>query len=395
MSYNFLNFMNFIDFFNSLNTFHFATATVLLTAFTVQLFYYLYYYRKILSRGKKIRKGKITFSDKKPPVSVVICAKNESENLQKFLPSVLTQNYPNYQVIVVNDGSNDESEEILAIFSQEYPHLYHTYLPQTAKFISTKKMALTVGIKAAKHDIVLLTDADCEPAGKDWITNIVRNFDEKTEVLLSYGAYFKEKGVLGKLISYDAFTIALQYMGFALAGKPYMGVGRNLAYRKQLFFDNKGFASHLNLQSGDDDLFFKEVATKRNTQVEISPESITYSVPKQSFKSWRIQKSRHFTTAPYYKASTRLRIGGETASRFLFYVAIIALAATQNLWIVGFAGGIYLLRVLVQLLVINRTARKMNEQRFYFSALLFDIILPIINLYIFIFCRRKSRMKWE
>jgi len=384
-----------MDFIYSLNTFHFAAAGVLLFAFLVQLFYYLYYYRKILSRGKKIQKGKVTFSDKKPPVSVIICAKNESENLQNFLPSILTQDYPNYQVIVVNDGSNDESEEILAIFSQEYPHLYHTYLPQTAKFISTKKMALTVGIKAAKHDIVLLTDADCKPAGKDWITNIVRNFDKKTDVVLAYGAYFKEKGFMGKLISYDTFTIALQYMGFALAGKPYMGVGRNLAYRKQLFFDNKGFASHLNLQSGDDDLFVKEVATKRNTRVEISPESITFSVPKQNFKSWSIQKSRHFTTAPYYKTGTRLRIGGEIVSRFLFYAAIIALAATQNLWLAGFAGSLYLLRVLVQLLVINRTARKINEQRFYFSAVFFDIFLPIINLYILIFYRKKSKMKWE
>jgi len=387
--------MNFIDLINSFDTFHFVMAGVLLFAFAVQLFYYLYYYRKILSRGRKIRKGKISFSDKKPPVSVIICAKNESENLREFLPSVLTQDYPDYQVIVVNDGSSDESEEILALFSQEYPHLYHTYLPLTAKFISTKKMALTVGIKAAKHDIVLLTDADCKPAGKDWITNIVRNFDEKTDVVLAYGAYFKEKGLLGKLISYDTFTIALQYMGFALAGKPYMGVGRNLAYRKRLFFDNKGFASHLHLQSGDDDLFIKDVATKRNTSVEFSPESITYSVQKQSFKSWRIQKSRHFTTAPYYKINTRLRIGGEIFSRFLFYAAIIALAATQNLWLAGFAGSIYLLRVLVQQLVINRTAKKMNEQRFYFSALLFDVILPIINLYVFIFCRRKSRMKWE
>ena len=384
--------MNFI---HSFNTFHFAAAGVLSAAFAVQLFYYLYYYRKILSRGRKIRKGKIAFSDKKPPVSVVICAKNESENLKNFLPSVLTQDYPDYQVVVVNDGSSDESEEILAVFTQEYPHLYHTYLSEKAKFISTKKMALTVGIKAAKNDIVLLTDADCKPIGKDWITSIVRNFDEKTGVVLSYGAYFKEKGFLGKLISYDAFTIALQYMGFALAGKPYMGVGRNLAYRKQLFFDNKGFASHLHLQSGDDDLFIKDVATKRNTRVEFSPESITYSIPKHSFKSWRIQKSRHFTTAPYYKINTRLRIGGEIISRCLFYVAIAALVATQNLWLAGFASGIYLLRALVQLLVINRTARIMNEQRFYFSALLFDIMLPILNLYVFIFCRKKSRMKWE
>jgi cellulose synthase/poly-beta-1,6-N-acetylglucosamine synthase-like glycosyltransferase len=366
-----------------------------LAAFAVQLFYYLYYYRKVLAQNRKIRKGKYSFSEKRPPVSVIICAKNESDNLRNFLPSVLTQDYPNYQVVVVNDGSSDESEQILALFSKEYPHLYHTYLPEEAKFISTKKMALTVGIKAAKHDIVLLTDADCKPEGKDWITNIVRNFDDKTDVVLSYGAYFKKKGFLSKLISYDTFTIALQYLGFALAGKPYMGVGRNLAYRKHLFFDNKGFASHLHLQSGDDDLFIKEVATKRNTRVEISPESITCSVPKSTFKAWRIQKSRHLSTAPYYRFGTRLRIGVETGSRFLFYAAIIALFTMQNLWLAIFAGGIYILRAIAQLLVINRSARRMNEQRFYLTTLLFDVLLPLITLWVFLFCRKKSKIKWQ
>ncbi|MDR0873077.1 MAG: glycosyltransferase [Prevotellaceae bacterium] len=378
----------------SFKPYHFAVTGILLAAFAVQLFYYLHYYRKVLAQSRKIRKGKHTFSDKQPPVSVIVCAKNESDNLREFLPSVLTQDYPNYQVVVVNDGSSDESKEILALFAQDYPHLYHTYLPEDAKFISTKKMSLTVGIKAAKYDIILLTDADCQPAGKDWITNIVRNFDEKTDVVLSYGAYFNKKNFLSRLISYDTFTIALQYMGFALAGKPYMGVGRNLAYRKHLFFDNKGFASHLHLQSGDDDLFIKEVATKRNTRVETSPESITFSVPKSTFKKWRIQKSRHLTTAPYYRFGTRLRIGLEIGSRFLFYAAIIALFAMQNLWLAIFAGGIYILRALTQLLVINRTARRMNERRFYLTALLFDILLPLVTLWVFLFCRKKSKIKW-
>jgi cellulose synthase/poly-beta-1,6-N-acetylglucosamine synthase-like glycosyltransferase len=258
-------------------------------------------------------------------------------------------------------------------------------------------MALTVGIKAAKNDILLLTDADCRPASKDWITNIVRNFDDKTDLVLAHGAYFKQKGFVGKLIGYDTFTIALQYMGFALAGKPYMGVGRNLAYRRRTFFENKGFASHLKLQSGDDDLFVSEVATNKNTRVEISPESLTYSVPKRTFRSWYVQKLRHLTTSPYYKAGIKMRIGIETFSRFVFYATLLIALLFNNMWLSIAVGIIFLLRYIMQLIIINKTAKRMNEQRFYLSILIFDILLPLINLYILLFSKKKKRsiIIWE
>ena len=389
---------HFLQILESLQTYHIVVISILFSAFVVQVFYYLFFYAKTLRYSKKTRKNKVSFLDNKPPVSVVICAKNESENLRNFLPSILTQDYPNYEVIVINDGSTDESEELLSILGTQYPHLYRTYLPSEAKFISTKKMALTVGIKAAKHELLLLTDADCQPAGKDWIANMVRNFDDQTDVVLGYGAYFKKKGFVGKLVSYDTFTIALQYMGFALAGKPYMGVGRNLAYRKSLFFKNKGFASHLKLQSGDDDLFISEVANKHNTRVEVSPESVTYSVPKETFKSWYTQKFRHLTTSPYYKASAKALIGIEVSSRFVFYASFITALIFNNMWLSITAGSIFLLRYLTQLLVINLSAKKINEQRFYLSILLFDVLLPLISLYIMIFGKKRRKhnsINWE
>ncbi len=381
-----------------LDLYHIVIFGILLVAFVIQLFFYLFFYARVLYYNRKIKKGKVKFSTEQPSVSVVICAKNESENLLRFLPNILSQDYPNYEVVVVNDGSSDESEEVLSNFCSKYPHLYHTYLPSEAKFISTKKMALTVGIKAAKHEFLILTDADCEPAGKNWISNIVRNFDDQTDIVLSYGAYFKRKGFVGKLISYDTFHIALQYMGFALAGKPYMGVGRNLAYRKSLFFKNKGFASHLKLQSGDDDLFISEVATKQNTRVEVSPDSVTYSVPKKTFKSWYIQKFRHLTTSPYYKSGIKTLIGTEVFSRFLFYASFITALIFNNMWLSIAAGSVFLLRFIVQLLIVNLTAKRMNEQRFVLSVLLFDILLPLVNLNIMLFGKKKRRhnaIKWE
>lgn len=372
-------------------------ASILLLMFVVQMFYYLNFYSGILYHKHKIKKGKVTFETGKPPVSVIICSKNESENLQNFLPGILNQDYPDYEVVVVNDGSTDESEIVLSALSKQHKNLYHTYLPEEAKFISTKKMALTVGIKAAKNDILLLTDADCTPKSKDWISNIVKNFDDKTELVLSYGAYYQQKGFIGNLISFDTFFIALQYMGFALSGYPYMGVGRNLAYRKSLFFKNKGFASHLHLQSGDDDLFVSEVASKENTKVEISSESITYSIPKVTFKSWYFQKTRHLSTSPFYRIIPKMLIGGEVLSRFLFYLSFIFICLTGQVQLCVFAASTFLIRFIVQALVINLTAKQMNEKKFYSSIILFDMLLPLINLIIMIVGghKRRSSIKWE
>ncbi len=365
--------------------------------FIVQLFYYFYFYLSVLFLKRKNRKGKNKFAKKRPGVSVIICARNESENLSKFLPAVLTQKYPDYEVIVVNDGSTDKSEDILVDLKKKYPHLYHTYVPQNANIKSAKKLALTIGIKAAKNDYLLFTDADCEPTSENWISNMARNFTKNTDFVLGYGAYEQKKGLLSHLISYDTFFIALQYLGFAYRGKPYMGVGRNMAYRKQLFFDMKGFASILHLQSGDDDLFVNKAAHKNNTRIEISPESTTISTIQETFKNWYIQKERHLSTSSHYKHQSKSLIGFEVISRGAFYVSFIGIILYTNLTLTLTAVAIFLLRFIIQLLIINLSSKHLNERKFYFSILLFDIFLPLITLFIMIFNKltKKGRYQWK
>lgn len=365
--------------------------------FCVQLFYYFYFYISVLALARKTKKGTVSFSKKQPGISVIICAKNESYNLHEFLPAILNQKYPDFEVIVVNDGSTDESEEILTELKKSYPHLYHTYVPQDTKVMSPKKLALTVGIKAAKNEYLLFTDADCKPESENWIANIARNFTGKTDFVLGYGAYEQEKGFLSHLISYDTFFIALQFLGFAYRGKPYMGVGRNMAYRKKLFFDMKGFASMLHLQSGDDDLFVNKAATKKNTQIEISPESVTVSTIKENFKNWMIQKERHLSTAFYYKNESKNLIGLEVMSRGLFYVSFVGLLLFTDLAILLTAIGIFLVRYIIQLIIINLSAKHFKERCFYLTIILMDILLPLLNLFIFtrnIFTRR-SKYQWK
>src|SRR6185436_3860360 len=158
-----------------------------------------------------------------------------------------------------------------------------------------------IGIREAKHEILLLTDADCVPASEFWIQHMQDAYDENIDVVLGYGAYHKTKDFLNKLIRFETFHTALQYLSYALAGMPYMGVGRNLSYKKSLFFRHKGFSSINHIPSGDDDLFINKAATKKNTAVIIDPEAITRSIPKRTSKAWKKQKARHYTTAKFYK----------------------------------------------------------------------------------------------
>jgi glycosyltransferase involved in cell wall biosynthesis len=314
----------------------------------------------------------------KSPVSVIICARNEEENLRANLPLVLEQDYPEFEVIVVNDGSGDKTMDLLRELGQKYPHLRSSSIQENVHISPGKKLALTVGLKAARHEWVLLTDADCIPAGKDWLSSMQRNFLSDTAIVLGYGAYRRNRGLLNTVIRYDAFFIALQYLGLALAGFPYMGVGRNLAYRKELFFSNRGFATHYDLASGDDDLFINEVARGKLTRVEISRESHTESIPEKSWLRWYYQKRRHLSTGPRYKFSTKLLLGTEISSRLLFYASFVLLLVFNVLLPV--AGGLFILRFLSTIVVIKLAMSRLNEKYLLLISPLLDIVLPLAHI---------------
>jgi glycosyltransferase involved in cell wall biosynthesis len=310
-----------------------------------------------------------------PKVSVIICAKNEGENLQKFLPSILSQNYPEYQVVVVNDCSEDNTEMILAHLKQKHTRLYYTTIPVDRQFHHGKKLALTIGVKAAIHDYLVLTDADCEIPSANWLHNMVQGFSSPDkEMVLGFGGYQKKKGFLNFLVRYDSFYVALQYFGFALSKNPYMGVGRNLAYRKDLFTKNNGLKSHMHLASGDDDLFVQETATAKNTSIVIDHEAHTISVPPISFRNWRIQKGRHLSTTSRYKKSIKLELILDPLSRELFWALGIVLIIFNTF---ALAVGAFLLTTLVlKLLLWRKVAQKLHQGRLFWGVLLFDILHP-------------------
>ena len=316
------------------------------------------------------------------PVSVVICARNEDDNLSEFLPKVLNQDYPEFEVIVVNDCSNDDTETVIDDFAKVFPNLRKANIKEDEYYKHGKKFAMLVGIKAAKHQRLVLTDADCYPASNQWLKEMVRGFSNQREIVLGYGAYSKQKGFLNKLIRFDTFMIAVQYLSSAIKSKPYMGVGRNLAYNKELFFKQKGFSSHYHINSGDDDLFVNAAANESNVNVCVKNEAITYSKAKTTFRDWRIQKARHLTTAPLYTSGTKLKISFMFFSQFLFFISLIALCfSIKTLLLVPI---FIFLKMSVQWLVLYKASKKLNERDLLAASLLYELILlfiyPIFHL---------------
>jgi glycosyltransferase involved in cell wall biosynthesis len=345
---------------------------VLIISFITQLTYYLVVYRKVVLTRKS------PGNPDNDPVSVIICARNEAENLNAHLPIILEQEYPNYEVVVVNDCSSDDTDDVLKHFASLYPHLRVTTIKEDEKFVHGKKLAMTIGIKAAKNEWLLFTDADCMPENRQWISSMQRHFTKDNQVVLGYGGYKTRPGFVNKLIRFDTFFIALQYFGLALCKRPYMGVGRNLAYRKSLFLKNKGFASHSHVISGDDDLFINEAAQGSSTTVELSIDSHTRSNPKTTFAAWKEQKKRHMSTASLYKSSDKYILLFEPLSRVLFVLLCIAIAIISKFWYIPIL--VFLIRFTIQQIIFSKALKILNEKHILALSAIFDLMMPFINL---------------
>jgi cellulose synthase/poly-beta-1,6-N-acetylglucosamine synthase-like glycosyltransferase len=362
---------------------YYIPAGVFLLCFLIQLIYYLgIYSRFVFYKGKSLPKPD-------EPVSVIICARNEAENLEKYLPIVLTQNYKDYEVIVVDDGSSDETEYVLKRLQMQFSHLRYTKIHEDKKFTHGKKLAVTLGIKAAKHDILVFTDADCKPVSNLWLQKMAENFTEGKELVLGYGGFYPRRGLLNKYIRFDTLIIAMQYFGYAICGFPYMGVGRNIAYRKSFFYKTAGFSNHLHLLSGDDDLFVNENATRKNTAVEFSKESHTRSDPQPSLKMWLQQKKRHLTTAPLYKFKHKILLTLETFSRFLFYFLFVFLLFFPDIRLYVLA--IFTFRLLIQFLIIKKAMIRLKENNLLLYSFIFDFFSLFINFWLFVSNRIRHR----
>ncbi|HSV88927.1 MAG TPA: glycosyltransferase [Bacteroidales bacterium] len=336
----------------------------------IQLFYHWFFFRRLAFYRPE------TVKSENLPVSVIICARNEAQNLKENLPAILQQNYREYEVIVVNDGSDDDTLVLLNEFKSRFLQLRVINLQKKLNFFTGKKFPLAVGIRCAKHPVVLLTDADCRPSGPDWINEMASKFDETTEIVLGYGPYRKLPGLLNFLIRYDTLFVAIQYFSFALAGYAYMGVGRNLAYRRNLFFRHNGFIKHYHIPSGDDDLFVNQVATRRNVRICLNEESQTHSYPKETFGQWFYQKLRHISAGHHYKVRFKGLLWLFFLSQGLFYLLFAGLVVGFPFSTFGVIALImFMLRTISMLIIFYKAGKIINQSKLSLSFPVLDLLL--------------------
>lgn len=363
----------------------------------IQVLYYACLYLRIPRRQKEAMQGDIPFLADYPPLSVIIYSRELLPHLRTNLPAILEQDYPLFEVIVITDGADDGTTDYLTQLRRQYPYLYHSFVPESSRYISHKKLGLTLGIRASKYDWLVLTEPDCHPASDQWLRLMARNFTPVTQVVLGHCGYQRGKGWLHKRIAFDNLFQAMRYLGFALGGHPYMGLGGNLAYRKNLFYQNKGFSENLNLLRGDDDLFINHVASGDNTRVETDARAVMRRTPCVRAKDWREEKIGYTATARFYKGLQRYAAGFETMTRLLFHLCWISTAATGILTVnwpmVAIACLAFLLRWVLQLYVINKNARALDEERrYYFTLPVFDVLQPLQSLRWKLYCLfRKKR----
>ena len=363
---------------------------ILLTlSLLIQLFYHWYYFLRLAFFKQK---NNFNSNPDLPAVSIIICARNEYNNLEKNIPLILSQKYQNFELVVVNDCSDDGTDELLDDFARNDNRLKVITLRQSLNFFRGKKFPLSIGIKSAQHEHLLLTDADCKPSSEDWIKLMLQNYTPKKEIVIGFSPYEKRKGILNWLIRFDTLHTGIQYISLALAGKAYMGVGRNLSYKKSLFMKNKGFTAHYDIPSGDDDIFISQVSNSKNTAVAISPESQMISSPKSSFRDWFRQKRRHLSTGVYYKKRTKRLLGTYLGSQLLFYVFFTGMFFTSiPIYIPLIALTIRLISLEI---IFIQSGKKLGSLLTWVLIPFGEIFFIIFNLFTAIYNRFAKPVKW-
>jgi glycosyltransferase involved in cell wall biosynthesis len=307
-------------------------------------------------------------------ISVVIAAHNEYDSLKSLIPALLNQSYTNFEVIISLDRCTDLSEELILRYEDE--RLRHCIIKNDEP--GGKKIALMNGVAKAKNELIVFTDADCIPNSNAWLNEIDQQLSENKEIGLGFSPYRTKAGFLNLFIRYDTLVTAFQYLSFALLGRPYMGVGRNLVVKKTLFQEVNGYDGYMHLESGDDDLFVNKNANRNNVVPILGGNSLIMSEPKTSFGEFIKQKQRHLSVGKYYRKVDQILLGLIGLSQIMFWLTFIILAAIQaNLSFILMAVGI---RWLFLVVGFRRTTKLLGNQFAYWFVPLLDFVYSIYLL---------------
>lgn len=349
---------------------------VFIAVVVVQLLYYLIIFGKFaFAQAQEI-------TPKRVPVSIIVCAKNEAEKVKKLVPLLVGQDYPDFEIVLIDDASSDDTLDIFEAFEKQYNNIRLVKVTNNEAFWGNKKYALTLGIKAASKEYLLFTDADCYPASNDWITSMTSRFTANRTIVLGYGAYVKVKNsFLNKLIRFDNMLTATQYFAWAKIGRPFSGEGRNLAYKKDEFFKVNGYIEHMNIRMGEDSLFLNQAATKKNTTICYAPESFTYTEAKKSFGAWRKQKRRQVFASKFFRPLDKFQLRLFFLSQLSFFILTALLFALQYNWM--FMAPVVAVRYLGGWLTMGYSAAKLKEKDTVYWYPVIEIILTFTQLNVF------------
>ncbi len=346
--------------------------------FMMEMFFFIFLYKKPYSYERK-RATQIIPDRELPPLSVIITSKNDSENLEKNLPFILEQDYPIFEVVVVNNASTDDTDMILNKLQLQYPRLYHTFVPTEAENINGKKRALTIGIKAAKYEHLVFTEPHCQPSSSQWLKAYGEAYVQGHDIILGISKFNIDKRVRTRtFILYENLIHTLQYIAMAIRKKPFMANGENMGYRKQHFFENKGFSSILHIEGGEDNVFINKTAKKKKTGVILSSESIINSSIIDNYSTWRILSDNYRHTKQFYKGVRSIVFDWEIFFTCFFYITyflstIIGIASCQYV-LIAIPTLFFFIRIFTKLYIVNQTAKWLGLQKYNLNILFLDIL---------------------
>lgn len=350
---------------------------ILLFVLCVELVYLYAIYNRVASYARRAQSGRIGYVDSLPSVSVVVYAHaEEAAGVLQLLPELMAQQYPCYEVIVVSDGVSLEVQNAIAKYECDYPNVYQTFVPDTVYNVSRKKLGITLGIKAAKNDVVVVTDSNCRPLSDNWLYTVARNFVPGVDIVLGYTRMARNASERNwGFTPFDRVLFSMRYISYALMRLPYMGMSGNLAYRRELFFANKGFSATLNLHFGDDDLLINQMANRVNTRVELSPDSVVESSYESTREAWNELRMRYNFTSRYLHTSSKAVFALETIVHYLFWLAVVVASYLSFPNMVGVVGVL-----LVVLLYLFSTWRVYHEAFKCFDERCAIILVPFYQL---------------
>lgn len=360
--------------------FEVSLPSLVVISFGIVTFIELLYYYLLFARFSFMRKKSDT-SHYQPAVSVVMVAKDAASVLLKTLPKFLNQQYGEFEVVVVNDHSQDDTRLLLVEYQQQYSNLKIVELDTSVTTIRGKKFALSMGIRCASHSCILITSPECAPTSTHWIEKMAAKFENDKQIVLGYSTFERRKNPFNRMLHFDCLVNAIQYFSLARINSTYRGNAWNMGFTEQMFVQQRGFASHNHIRYGEEDIFVSRSAKRNNTAIEFSREAITVLQRNARHDYWLDHKQGLYYTRKFNTFKNRFLLNFYAVVNLLFYVGLVLaiLLSIGNVVLLSTTLGIVALRILSQYLVFGYAAAKLNEKQVIPAILLYDILFAILN----------------